>query len=460
MRRCFLFCALALACGQPAVIPDSGTPDAGAPDSGTPDAGTPTLRFILVADGGDVGSVTLYDAVGVQVSGLPPGASVALTATMAPWSSLATFTAAADGTVSTARDAPGTGSSWSGVDVDGPFWSMNTTQFAFAMSSDVAFQVLVGGEVVAMRTLQRPYFPEGVRQIAPDAGTFYGQLYVPPGSGRRPALIAFGGSEGGISGGVDSAGELLPMGYAVLAIAYFGAPGLPQNLDSIPLEYFDGVLAWLKQQPDVDPARLGVMGASRGGELALILAARYPELKAVVADVPSGYAWGRTAATDGPAWTSGGQPVPWIPWHGRMADPVTEPGGGTAYSERAVFLDDLAKSTPDQLDAGRTKVENAGASIAMFAGEADQLWPSCPMAQVAMDHLVSSGHTASHTDLLRCYPDAGHLLAPLGLPTTWSRFSPSDFGDLDLGGTPEGNAHAGRARHEEVRAFLGTTLGH
>jgi hypothetical protein len=199
---------------------------------------------------------------------------------------------------------------------------------------------------------------------------------------------------------------------------------------------------------------------SRGGELSLILAARWPELKAVVADVPSVYVWGGNGLTDGPAWTSGGQPVPWIHQHGSMAAPVPEPGGGTAYSETPMFLDDLSKATPDEVDAGRTRVESAGASIAMFAAGADAMWPSCPFSQVAMDALVSSGHAATHTDIIECYPDAGHAMQAIGLPTTQSQFFPSDFGDEALGGTPEGDAHAGRLRHNALRVFLEKTLGH
>jgi hypothetical protein len=464
-----LLCALGglSACGHP-VGTDAGSPDtdSGAPDAGAADAGAPTIRFFV--DGGEVSSVSLYDAVAVEVSGLPAGTPMALISTMAPWSSLATFAAQADGTVNTGRDAPGTGSSWSGIDIDGPFWSMSTTTFVYSMSLDVAFQALVDGNTVATRTLKRFDFPDGMTTLipdggsftVPDGGSFVGMFFVPPGPGPWPAIIAFGGSEGGISGGLASAGELVPMGYAVLAIAYFGQKGVPQYLESIPLEYFDGALAWLKQRPEIDPSRLGVNGMSRGGELSLILAVRWPELKAVVADVPSAYSWGGASLSEVPTWTSGGQPVPWIHWHGRMADPVSEPGGGTAYSQRAVYFDDLAKSTPDELDAGRTRVENAGASIAMFAAGGDALWPSCPFAQVAMDALVASGHSATHTDFIDCYPDAGHAMQGVGLPTTQSRFFPTEFGDEDLGGTPDSDAHAGRVRHDELRTFLEKTLGH
>jgi hypothetical protein len=52
---------------------------------------------------------------------------------------------------------------------------------------------------------------------------------------RRPALLIFGGSEGGLSGTLIAA-LLAAHGYPALALAYFNAPGLPATLSDIPLE--------------------------------------------------------------------------------------------------------------------------------------------------------------------------------------------------------------------------------
>ncbi|MBN1122763.1 MAG: alpha/beta fold hydrolase [Anaerolineae bacterium] len=47
-----------------------------------------------------------------------------------------------------------------------------------------------------------------------------------------------------------------------------------------------GALAFVKEQPDVDPERIGVLGFSVGGQIALTSAAAYPEIAAVVAEEP------------------------------------------------------------------------------------------------------------------------------------------------------------------------------
>ena len=113
----------------------------------------------------------------------------------------------------------------------------------------------------------------------------------PEGPGPFPALLILGGSEGG-SGGVRSlAAPFARQGYAVLALSYFKAEGLPPHLDRLPLEYFDRGLAWLSAQPSVDRSRIGIFGISKGAEAALLVATRHPEIRAVGAGSPSHVVW-------------------------------------------------------------------------------------------------------------------------------------------------------------------------
>ena len=94
-----------------------------------------------------------------------------------------------------------------------------------------------------------------------------------PAFAQRPRVIAY-----------DYPGH----GYTTFALAYFGVEGLPRELVKIPLEYFKKGFDWLRTQDTVDGRRLGVVGGSKGGELALLLGATFPEIKVVVARAPSG----------------------------------------------------------------------------------------------------------------------------------------------------------------------------
>jgi pimeloyl-ACP methyl ester carboxylesterase len=423
-----------------------------------PSVEMPALSFVD-RGGQDVASIYYLDPVVLRLRGLRPGTSVVIESSMAPWQASATFTVAADGTVDTGRDAPSAGT-YDGVDADGLFWSMNTDSFEYAKSADVSFAVKDERGPLLSRTLKRTVAVPGSRVVIADSPGLVARLILPPGQGPFPAVLAFGGSEGGIGGGLGYAEELVPQGYAVLALAYFAEPGLPEDLKEIPLEYFDGALDWLERRSDVDPTRLGVIGGSRGGELALLLAARRPDLKAAVADAPSVYVWGSADGT-GAAWTDGGKPLPQIGHHGNGGEIVSMPNGDTAVAYTPMFLADVAAAAPDELEAARIKVETATASIAMFGGADDQLWPSCVFAKAALEKLSATGHLATHpADASTCFDEAGHLVSSVGLPTTWSSFITDPLGqsNLALGGTPRGTAHAGRARQDKLRAFFAATL--
>src|SRR6185312_9143480 len=92
---------------------------------------------------------------------------------------------------------------------------------------------------------------------------------VPPGARRSTAVLTLGGSEGGYGNGLQ-ARLLASHGYPVLELAYFGARGVPNELRAIPLEYLARALRWLHGRPGVED--VVVVGASRGGELALLVA--------------------------------------------------------------------------------------------------------------------------------------------------------------------------------------------
>jgi dienelactone hydrolase len=143
----------------------------------------------------------------------------------------------------------------------------------------VALAVSTGGRQVAATTVRRQAAADvGVRArvLRPAEDGVHGTLFLPADtSRRRPAVVVFGGSEGGQS--MDHPGSLLAAhGYPVLSVAYFAAPGLPRNLERIPIEYFARAAALLRRQPGVDPEQVLAWGVSRGGEAAMLLGVHYP----------------------------------------------------------------------------------------------------------------------------------------------------------------------------------------
>ncbi|MEZ4740887.1 MAG: acyl-CoA thioester hydrolase/BAAT C-terminal domain-containing protein [Bdellovibrionota bacterium] len=114
-------------------------------------------------------------------------------------------------------------------------------------------------------------------------------IMYPAGGGKHPTILVLSGSEGGKS--LERACLLASKGFTTIALAYFNYNGLPDYLIKIPLEYFPKQLEQLRFHRAVNLENLAVTGASKGGELSLLLGAHFQIFKAVVAYVPSAVVW-------------------------------------------------------------------------------------------------------------------------------------------------------------------------
>jgi pimeloyl-ACP methyl ester carboxylesterase len=339
----------------------------------------------------------LDNAPSIVVSGLAPRSLVSIQAAAidcnnTSYESQATFTADQQGRIDLGAVAPSSGS-YSGAHDAGLLWSMapssNRTAYEFCVPRggySVSLAVRSHGEVVASRTLMRAWPGAGVSVLdeRPATAGFYGEYAAPtPGGAARPAVVLFGGSDGGLYTTVEAA-LLAAHGYPALALAYFREPGLPQTLQRIPLEYFARALIWLAAQPGVDRGRLVVEGASRGSEAALLLGVYYPQLvHAVIARVTNDVVLcGITPdfRCAGPGWTLDGAALP--------------------YTQ--LFDDPLPTDVPGAVIAA----ERIRGPILLSCGALDAVWTSCPFAHAIQERLNSMSFAYSHQ--LAEYPDAGH----------------------------------------------------
>jgi len=434
------------------------------PDGSTTDGfvGTPKIEFFSRADPNEDWQPTTRsfwgDAVDVRLSGFPASNVVTLIAESGAFRSSTTFRTDMTGAVDVATTAPEPGSGYSGVDVDGPFWSMVYSGSGMPFADyPVTFSAQMDGTSVASAKLDRYWGPNDATTVKVNSGGLVGVFVAPKGPGPFPTLITFGGSEGGLETGQLLAEYYASLGYACLGLAYFAAEGLPQHLAKVPLEYFSTALGWLKQRPEVDAGRIGVMGGSRGGELALLLGATYSDIKVVVANSPSGLVWpGDGTNTAQAAWTLGGSDVAFLSSTSMRFSTSTDSSGNTLYAFAPSFLDAIQDASPAALSAATIPVDKINGSALLVAGMDDQLWAACTLSQFAVDRLMSSGHWQAHGDDFVCYADAGHGIAQPDLPTTTANevFHPIDHMWLNLGGTPAGAARAARDADTRIRMFL------
>ncbi|WP_232686580.1 acyl-CoA thioester hydrolase/BAAT C-terminal domain-containing protein [Halobacterium zhouii] len=376
------------------------------------------------------------EPITVRVTGADPGESVELAATMTDvegveWFSQATFTAGEDGVVDLTEHAPDSGS-YDGVEPMGWLWAMESdadapfARFGDWDTVDVTLRAETPG-AIADRTLTRVLFDDGIEAIPVDADGVVGTLYLPTDDGPHPSVIELHGSGG--RRGDGTAKFLASNGYAALALTYFGDDDqvLPDELEHIPLSYADDAIDWLRDRPEVAAGHVGVVGASRGAEFALLLAAHCDWVGAVVSFAGSGVPWDTPSSA--PAWTHNGDPVPHI-----EAD---EHPTVTDLDER-----DLAGNVPP--------VENATAPILLLSGQEDNTWNASRLSDVVVDRLDE--HDFDHDYEHRTYDDCGHLIGRPYAPLT-------GINDIDHAhGTPQGTVRAGEDAWPAVLECLETGL--
>jgi dienelactone hydrolase len=385
-------------------------------------------------------AVRLDERFRVTLEGVKPGEDVTIRAdgNRGTWRSSATFRSDDRGRVEVA-------------DAMRLVWSATTDRppgnAPPASAQPWTFTAEVGGRVIATRTIVRRLTAETVRVVPVRERGLVATAYYPPGAGRHPAMIVLPGSGGGLPGPASYAGGLAATGYVVLALAYFNAEGLPPLLQNIPLEYFAAAVEWLKSQQSVEPTRIGLVGTSRGGELALLVGATYPSLfRVVVANVPSNVVWpGLSDDAATPAWTLNGKPVPNVPTHFTSAD--------LALSSRDRFLRRLRD--PAAVARAEIKVERIGGPVLMFSAKDDQLWPSDMFAARIVERLKR--HRFRYPVEHYSYEDAGHRITRPFVPTSDVRdiqIHPVSKRPIMYGGTPEGQARANEDSWQKLLAFL------
>lgn len=400
-------------------------------------ADTPAAPTILVQPQ----SALADEAVSIQVVGLEAGQTITVTASMSDdarpsreWASWARFTASGAGMVDLTSQAPLTGT-YRGVDPMGLLWSMTSEvprgmhlpHFVNGATSAlvVTFMAETAEDDLGPAYLRRIRLPNSVESVSlsVDEQGFMGRFYLPDGAGPFPALLVLGGSGGAPD--LPKAALLAARGYATLAVTYFGRAPLPNVLADIPLEYFKTAIDWLQAQERVDAAKIGVLGTSRGGELALLLGATYPQLKAVISYVGSGVVfpgYTRNPQDLRPAWTYQSTPVP--------------------YS-----------LSPEDADQATIAVERIDGPVLLISGGDDRQWPSTQLSKIAIARLEQHDHPYTFEHL--AYEGAWHFIGIPYLPARGEAYThPVSGVRYAIGGTPEANARASIDSWARALAFL------
>jgi len=308
---------------------------------------------------------------------------------------------------------------------------------------------------------QMPSLPPLPSNCAHVQQPFIGTICTPPTSGRHPALILLGGSEGGDLMGSTIAPLAAQHGYLAVSVAYFGEPGLPQQLVDVPVETVGNALNAVEARPDVDARHIGILGGSKGGELALLAASTYPQIRAVVADVPSPFAWmglGQYGVPTGCSWTLGGKELPCVPPDAGAGQQI----GSEFTNHQPIVLralyDASMRNNPALVQAAYFPLERIHGPVLCLSGDDDQLWNSPAYCRMAMNYLQAHHHP--YADRAIDYANAGHtfLWALNGPHSAVTSISLPGGASIALGGTADGDAAASAQAWPVIWQFLAQAL--
>lgn len=421
------------------------------------------LVLLGCAPGGEVApriesreSIVLGEALDLRATDLEAGELYTLVSDVTDvygrrWVAQARFRADALGAIDPARQAPEEGD-YAGLDRFGLQWSAVMPEPPGEdwqapepkAYNEIRLRVERQDILLAERSLRQWVRPPDVLSKAWGEG-LVAELFLPPDTPeeRLPALVFLGGSGGGKSWAARMAGLVARQGFAAVALAYFNDEGLPEHLAQVPIEPVLRALDQLVDHPRVDSNRLGLFGYSKGAELALLVASRRPDVRAVVAIAPGSAVFQGFKPPRYPvvsSWSLGGQDLPFVP---------------NAYDDKffktydGMYLWYRTLSQHEAVAAATIAVEKIQGDILLLSGVEDRIWPATYMAEqiVARLHVADFAHDVRHLS----FPRAGHgIAAPPGEPTT---------GVADrLGGSASGNARAREQGWQAIRDFLRSSL--
>ncbi|XP_070775690.1 acyl-coenzyme A thioesterase 3-like [Enoplosus armatus] len=345
----------------------------------------------------------LFDEpVQVKVAGLRSRQVVAMRARSTDekgvvFSSTATYRADGSGKIDLNRD-PSLSGSYVGVEPMGLLWSMRAdTLHKYFYKNDSLNPHVVKlsvheeegeGKMLAEATNERLLIGEGVSRLPVKEGNIRGVLFTPPGEGPFPAVLdlcTFMSEK--------RACLLANRGFVVLAVAVFTER--PDNFKEIHLDHFEEAVDFLQQQPKVGSKGVGVISRSKGGDIALSLAAFVPGVEAVV--------WinGCSANVAFPLYYKNRQ----------ILSPLLFDSSKVIHTESGASIIKYGVHNPlaEENKGSLVPIEDAKGRFLFVASEDDLNWDSKGYMDEMVERLKRHGKDNFESVF---YPRAGHLLEP------------------------------------------------
>ena len=395
----------------------------------------------------------------ISAFNLPPGKKVQFSLKLKDaknhaWSSEAYYIADGKGEIDLAT-APSVAGTYLGIHPMGLFWSLQSPdyhQIATNKGFEAIISLSIDGEIEVQETIHRTSTREldqlEIQGVA-KRDSIIANYYQPRSDKKLPAIIFLGGSGGNFR--QERASLFASEGFAVLDLKYFKGEGLPDGIIEIPLEYVRKAHEWLLSRPEIDPTKIGITGRSRGSELAMLYATKYP-VSYVISEVPSNVVW--FGWEDGKSsWTYQGKPYAYAEYTDedsrRIELEMQEKG--EQYHDGPKFLS--AFKNEALIEQTAIPVEEIKCPILFISGKDDKVWPSTMMADRMVQRLIKNDFQYEFLHL--AYEDAGHNFAGGGQGCGIPYLPAEDYSNSSArGGTNQGNALAAIDSWAQILNFI------
>jgi len=242
---------------------------------------------------------------------------------------------------------------------------------------------------------------------------FHGALFS-PGADSCPgkALILFGGSDGNFKDACKLARLFCAEGFTVMALAFWNAPGLPDELAAVPVESVQRAALWLRKN---GWDKIGLWGISMGAEYALLAGSLLPGLISCIVAVSamdvvsqgcSGKGLPHTVNTSAFSWMENPLPYMSIPeWS--LGHVLRESLKSHEYTMSFAYAAARLRAPKDSV----IPAERITGPILLISAKEDSMWPSAEAGERIIARLDAHDFPYPHKHLI--YEFGSHVMLPI-----------------------------------------------
>jgi len=240
---------------------------------------------------------------------------------------------------------------------------------------------------------------------------FVGHLAEPDNGSGRAVIIVMGGEQS-LLPGIKFAERFADYGITGLSVSLFGAEGLPDSPDQIPVDMFIPAVRYLKEEKGIQ--HISIYGQSMGSIFAVLAAQYIGVFENLIMVSPTHVPFEGTLKDKK---TMTGHSV--ATWHGEEIPYVTADFSKVKAVKYQRHPDAKCKVTgmwaayhdayldEEKVNAARLAPGKSGARILLIAGDEDEAWPAEYSVRELENDLKKSGYDKDFKMIV--YPHGSHL---------------------------------------------------